>query len=375
MEIVVDARVVSIEDGDGLGGEVGVTTKNGEKYTFDLLIGADGLKSVVRNHLFPDGPGPRAPGTNAAYRAVISFKELFEKITEAPGQLRNDIHVWGSDDGYIISYPISGGQELNMVISHHRDKPVEDVEETDMEELRASCTEYPPLVKKIVDIFPETKRWPLMITELPRWSNETGNVVLMGDAAHSMMNHAAQGAATSMEDGAFLGTVTGEVVRGTITLKEAVLLYEQTRMPRAWTKQQLSYCTGALTMYAGARSDERVQSSKIEVETLMENPTDPRPRPPAYRSWILWANPDSMQHLTSYDAEGDADFAVCRFLQEKGQRSEKTGMSKGLEEKWWGYVRPGLFDQLPSEETNGVDGNGTVEEDHGMWRWAATKKA
>jgi salicylate hydroxylase len=42
----------------------------------------------------------------------------------------------------------------------------------------------------------------------------------------------AQGAATSMEDGAFLGRVISEVVRGVITMPEAISIYEKTRMPR-----------------------------------------------------------------------------------------------------------------------------------------------
>jgi 2-polyprenyl-6-methoxyphenol hydroxylase-like FAD-dependent oxidoreductase len=54
----------------------------------------------------------------------------------------------------------------------------------------------------------------------------------------------AQGAATSMEDGAFLGRVISEVVRGVITMPEAITIYEKTRMPRAWTKQQASFTAG-----------------------------------------------------------------------------------------------------------------------------------
>jgi hypothetical protein len=67
----------------------------------------------------------------------------------------------------------------------------------------------------------------------------------MGDAAHSMVNHMAQGAATAIEDGAFLGGVIEEVVRGVISLEEAVGLYESKRMPRAWAKQQASFLVGS----------------------------------------------------------------------------------------------------------------------------------
>jgi salicylate hydroxylase len=47
-----------------------------------------------------------------------------------------------------------------------------------------------------------------------------------------------------MEDGAFLGKVIADVVRGILTLPEAIEIYEKTRMPRAWTKQQASFTAG-----------------------------------------------------------------------------------------------------------------------------------
>ena len=66
------------------------------------------------------------------------------------------------------------------------------------------------------------------------------------DAAHSMVNHMAQGAATSMEDGAFLGRAIGAVVQGKISMKEAIGIYEKTRMPLAHVKQQVSFLNGAI---------------------------------------------------------------------------------------------------------------------------------
>jgi salicylate hydroxylase len=66
----------------------------------------------------------------------------------------------------------------------------------------------------------EAQRWPLLVTgPLKNWSSPHKNVVLIGDAAHSMTNHMAQGAATSMEDGAFLGRCIGQVVQNRISLQ------------------------------------------------------------------------------------------------------------------------------------------------------------
>jgi len=134
-----------------------------------------------------------------------------------------------------------------MVLSHHtRDSHVaEDVEEADVGELRSSYAQYDPLVLKVIALIPQCKRWSLLVTgPMKTWSNKAKNVVLMGDAAHSMVNHMAQGAATSMEDGAFLGKVIADVIRGILSLPEAIEIYEKTRMPRAFTKQQASFTAG-----------------------------------------------------------------------------------------------------------------------------------
>lgn len=61
-----------------------------------------------------------------------------------------------------------------------------------------------------------------------------------------MVNHMAQGAATSMEDGAFLARALGAVVQGRVTLPEAIEIYEKGRMPKAYLKQQVSFLNGAI---------------------------------------------------------------------------------------------------------------------------------
>jgi salicylate hydroxylase len=111
---------------------------------------------------------------------------------------------------------------------------VEDVHEVDVNEHRNFYGDYDSIMKKVIDLVTSSLRWPLMVTGLSgSWSSPAKNVVLMGDAAHSMANHVAQGAATSMEDGAFLGRVVSEVVRGVdraVTMPEAISIYEKTRM-------------------------------------------------------------------------------------------------------------------------------------------------
>lgn len=91
MTLVTDARVSSI---DYENGPVEVTTYKEKKYTFDLLIGSDGINSVVRQTLFPSVK-PRAPTENAAYRATIPYEQVFSLHPELKPIFANTFDVVG----------------------------------------------------------------------------------------------------------------------------------------------------------------------------------------------------------------------------------------------------------------------------------------
>jgi salicylate hydroxylase len=90
VEIVVGARVETLEYSAG---SATVTTTNKKSYTFDLVVGCDGIKSVVRKHLFPDVV-PRAPSKVAAYRGVLSHEEILARNPEAKSILTNTMDMW-----------------------------------------------------------------------------------------------------------------------------------------------------------------------------------------------------------------------------------------------------------------------------------------
>ena len=319
---------------------------DGQQYEFDLLIGSDGIKSIVRQKLFPDIK-PRAVTNNAAYRAVMPYSELYSKVPEAR-EFGNAIDIWMLEKGYVIMYPIAAGRDWNAVLSHHRDQPVTQLEEVvDMDEVKEFYKNVDPRLKQIIEVLPSTKRWPLLITgPLASWSSSQKNVVLMGDAAHSMVNHLAQGAATSMEDGVFLGRVLAEVARGVLSLEEAIHIYEKTRMPRVWIKQQASFVNGAVTMFDPARAERRDSASadsvaqtsaEAEVANLQTCSKRVTGADANAHSWNLWGAPETVQSIFGYDPEGDAGHAVLTYLAEKTPWDRETGVSEGIERKWTGW--------------------------------------
>ncbi|SMY28415.1 unnamed protein product [Zymoseptoria tritici ST99CH_1A5] len=345
VEIVTNARVANIVYKTS---PVEVETEEGKDYSFDLLIGSDGLNSVVRTTLFPK-VFPRTITNVAAYRAVLPYEEVYRNVPESR-DFGNDIDVFTMEKGYVIMYPIAAGREWNAVMAHVTDKPVTDVEEDcSMEEMREYYKDMDERVTKILELVPSTKRWPLMtVGPLKSWSSPQKNVAIMGDAAHAMVNHLDQGAATSMEDGAFLGRVLREVITGVLTLPEAVKIYEDTRMPRAWAKQQESFINGSIFMAdepRGRLRDEAAADSVAETKAMSEvwnldskaavtGPDENALCP------NLWGAPETLQSVFSYDPEGDADFAVIKHIQDTTPWDKVTGVSEGLEEKLTGWFWP-----------------------------------
>ena len=329
-DLMVDSKVIKMDYRSGP--QVKVTTTRGQQHSFNLLVGSDGINSIVRRTLFPDVQ-PRPPTTNCAYRAIVPYdqirkdplaKELVEKLT---------MEVWMSDNSYIISYPISAGTQFNMVLSHHRPSLVDAVEEVDMQELRNTYKDYDPRIKRIVDMVPKAQRWPLMVTgPLRTWSSPSRNVVLMGDAAHSMVNHMAQGAATSMEDGAFLAKTIGEVVKGNMSVAEAVELYESERMPKADLKQQVSFLNGAIWQLPDG-PEQQARDAAMSVELTGQ---------PYVRSPNLYGDPATVLEVYGYDAEAHAETAIVKYLQCRESGHPQTGITKSMEDKYMNWFRPGM---------------------------------
>ena len=186
-------KVVGYED---RGDRVAVSTEGDASFEGEMLIGADGLWSTVRALLVGDGK-PRVSG-HIAYRAVIPTSKV-------PAHLQqNDVVLWAGPKTHLVHYPLRRGEVYNLVVVFHSSRYEEGWDTYgDPEELHQRFKGERPEVLEFLAMVNAWKMWVLCDREpIKGWSK--GRIVLLGDAAHPMLQYLAQGACMATEDAVVL---------------------------------------------------------------------------------------------------------------------------------------------------------------------------
>jgi salicylate hydroxylase len=220
--IHLNARVCAFEQ-DGRG--VTMALADGRAVTGDVLIGADGIHSMVRAALF-GREQPRYTGC-AAWRGLVPA----ERVTHLDAGRVNGI--WIGPDRSMIQYYVSAGRMFNWIgISRSNYAAHESwLAEGRIEDALAEYADWHPTVRAVIGATPRVLRQALYDREpLAEW--RLGRAVLLGDAAHPMLPFYAQGAGQSIED--------AYVLAGCLALRPdepvaALERYVRLRQPRtAW---------------------------------------------------------------------------------------------------------------------------------------------
>jgi salicylate hydroxylase len=204
--------------------EYGATVEaaDGGRYRADVVIGADGVHSMVRTALF-DQDRPRFSGI-IAWRGVIPAAKL-------PDHLREPYGVnWVGPGAHVIHYPLRGGQLINFVGAVERsDWQVESwAERGTVDECMADFAKWHPDVKTLIGALDAPHKWALMVREpMNNWTR--GRVTLLGDASHPTLPFLAQGAVMAIEDGYVLARALAEHPADP---QAALLRYQQVRLER-----------------------------------------------------------------------------------------------------------------------------------------------
>jgi salicylate hydroxylase len=178
--------------------EHGVTVidQHGRRSRGQALIGADGVKSVVRAQYVND---PARVTGHVVYRAVVDKADF-------PEALRwNAASLWAGPKCHLVHYPLRGGDQYNVVVTFHsRRQEAWGVTDGSKEEVQSYFQGIVPVARQLIDLPKSWRRWATADRDpIGTWC--FGRAALLGDAAHPTTQYMAQGACMALEDAVTLG--------------------------------------------------------------------------------------------------------------------------------------------------------------------------
>lgn len=197
-----------------------------------ILIGADGLWSKLRPLL---GLEPPRFAGRRAWRAVIPSEDapsLFQGLVTG---------LWLGDNAHFVHYPVRSGQALNLVaVTHDEDAGPGWSTPQPVQALLPHYAGWDGRLRALLAMVPQWRTWPLFEGRADS-RIATGNIALIGDAAHPMLPFIAQGGAAAIEDAAELAARLDGAVDGDVPARL-----------RDWSRQRLPRVT---RIQAEARSN------------------------------------------------------------------------------------------------------------------------
>lgn len=291
-----------------------VTLANGEVISADVVVGADGIRSTVRESILGDEDVTITDSTNCAYRATVP-NELMRQDAET-AQLMDDVNAncWIGHERHIMAYPIRNGALYNLVMSHPGKASVGKWNEPgNLDEMKQHYADFDPVIKKVLSKVKNCLKWKLAdLPPLLRWVSRSGRVVLIGDAAHAMVPYLAQGASLSIEDGAALAECVDHATD--VTQIPAVLnAFAEIRKPRCETVQAGSRSNGDIWhMPDGPEQQKRDQDMLSTMSSTAINGAEKqrtqKPNP------NRWSDETFQPWLFGYDTFTEVGSTICVFL-------------------------------------------------------------
>jgi salicylate hydroxylase len=229
------SRVTHVEPGDD---SSTIFFADATSLSFDVVIGADGIHSVVRPCV--GGADSARFSGSVAYRALVPL----DAVKDLPVDFTNRV----GPDRHVVSYFIGKDRRyLNLVCISPEDSWTTEswTEPGTLDDLRERFAGWSPELLSILDRVEEPVfRWALYDREpLEQWG--IGSTTLLGDACHPMLPFMAQGSCQAIEDAAILGRCLDDVHAGDgpdgAAAVAALRRYETARQGRTARVQTTSF--------------------------------------------------------------------------------------------------------------------------------------
>jgi len=216
------------------------------------LVGADGIWSTVRHHLFPEVQ-PQFSGL-IAWRGTIDATQLPREYTA------RGVQLWMGSNAHLVAYPISGARQINIVAvvpgTWNRPGWSAPGEANEIKTVFAP-SRWPGPARMMIGTVDDWRKWALFtLPEGDQWT--AGAIALLGDAVHAMLPFAAQGAAMAIEDAAVLAKCLGGAVGESVAAIPAALKrYARLRRSRVARVQRTAQRNGTIYHLNGAAAFAR----------------------------------------------------------------------------------------------------------------------
>ncbi|KAJ3493051.1 hypothetical protein NLG97_g4983 [Lecanicillium saksenae] len=287
--------------------------------TADLLVGADGIHSTVRQQLMErSGHFVETVRTgDAAYRLLIPIEAVTSDLALLSMVKQNIAIRYMGPGGHIMAYPVRNNTLYNLVLLH-TSKP--NVAGSNPWTTKASRTDmmnffsgWSPMIRRWLRYAnEEVLEWDLhSYSNLPTWT--TGSTVLLGDACHPMLPYVAQGAANAIEDAAVLSTA----LTCTSDIQLALRMYESVRKARA-EKIALSASATANALHLPDGPEQRKR------DETMKNPRKAASNPDK------WNNEQWQQYMWGVDVMAETLKlwkTICRISLTRRERGLRKAYS------------------------------------------------
>lgn len=241
-------RVERVEESDGEG-PVTLFFADGTSATADAVVGADGIKSHVRQSIL--GSGNEAGYTyKYAYRGLIPMEKAIAELGEAAAV---NGRMYLGPDRHVLTFPINKGKTMNVVAFtttfqdwpdfHHSTKHARKQDAlNDFKGWGPKVTHVLSLLEENVDI------WAIFdMMDRPASTYAKGRVCIIGDAAHATSPHHGSGAGFAIEDSAVLAELLASPgAKSPSGLRAAFHAFDQTRRERSQWLVNSSRRTGEL---------------------------------------------------------------------------------------------------------------------------------
>ncbi|WP_291037366.1 NAD(P)/FAD-dependent oxidoreductase [Herbiconiux sp.] len=259
VEIVAGSEVVGATP-DGT-----ITLADGETLDADLVVGADGVGSPVRDSL--GIPLKRERSRDGITRFLVPRRKAELQALEPDTEWDNVIDFWNLDPRVLrVLYTPANDEELYIALM----SPSADADGSrvpiDLELWTSVFPQLAPVLQDAAGI--QGRYYGYQTTRLERWTD--GHVALIGDSAHAMCPALAQGAGTAMQNAWTLAVAATEAVKADADLPGALVEWERVERPYTDLAQDRSQ------WYADTREMAKGNQFVGEsVETALYNPTDP----------------------------------------------------------------------------------------------------